>query len=73
MGQLEVQDGAPNPKAVGADSTAGKRTPIPSTGTPPDLPGDGGGASAVPKDTTKRGAPSSTGSADKLDASHKVD
>ncbi len=72
MGQLEVQDGAPTPKAVGADSTAGKRTTIPSTGAQGTLPGGEGGAKAVGKDTTRRGAPASTGSPDKLDASHKV-
>lgn len=71
MGQLEVQDGG-GASGAAKDSTAGQRRPIPSTGTQGSLPGGDGGAQSAPSDTTRRGAPSSTGSTDPLDASNQV-
>jgi len=70
MGQLEVQDGGGASNAA-KDSTAGQRRPIPSTAKDAGTYG-GGGAQSAPKDTTRRGAPSSTGSPDPLDASNQV-
>lgn len=72
MGQLEVQNGEGGAKGAAKDSTAGQRKPILSTGTEAGLPGGDGGAKSVGKDVGGRMAPSSTGSPDKLDTSHKV-